>query len=105
MAHRQFMDYGERFNATTHLVGAVLALAGAVVLVVQAALGGDPQKLVGIAICGGTLVALYSVSGLYHSLRGRPQNITLRELDHRSIHQLIAGSCTPFCLVMTLTMR
>lgn len=36
------MYYGERFNAWTHLVGAVLALAGGVVLIVQAALVGDP---------------------------------------------------------------
>ena len=38
------MYYGEKFNATTHLVGAVLALAGSVVLIVLAVLGGDPWK-------------------------------------------------------------
>jgi hemolysin III len=92
------VDYGERFNATTHLVGAVVALAGAVVLVVLAALGGDPWRVIGVAIYGVTLVLLYSISGLYHSLRGRPKNI-LRELDHQSIYLLIAGSYTPFCLV------
>ena len=45
-----------------------------------------------------TLVSLYSISGLYHSLRGRPKDV-LRELDHQSIYLLIAGSYTPFCLV------
>ena len=92
------MDYGEKFNAVTHLVGAGLALPGVIVLVVLAALQGDPWKVVGVAIYGVTLVSLYSVSGLYHSLRGRPKNI-LRELDHHSIYLLIAGSYTPFCLV------
>jgi hemolysin III len=92
------MYYGEKFNAVTHLVGAVLALAGAIVLVVLAALGGDPWKVVGVAIYGMTLVLLYSFSVLYHSLRGRAKNI-LRELDHQSIYLLIAGSYTPFCLV------
>ena len=82
----------------THVVGAVLALAGAIVLVVLAALGGDPWKVVGVAIYGVTLVSLYSISGLYHSLRGRPKDV-LRELDHQSIYLLIAGSYTPFCLV------
>ena len=92
------MYYGERFNAVTHLVGAVFALAGASILVVLAAVGGDPWKVVSVAVYGLALVSLYSVSGLYHSLRGHPKNI-LRELDHQSIYLLIAGSYTPFCLV------
>jgi hemolysin III len=92
------MYYGEKFNALTHVVGAVLALAGTVVLVVLAALSGDPWKVVGVTIYGVTLVSLYSISGLYHSVRGRPKNV-LRALDHQSIYLLIAGSYTPFCLV------
>jgi len=92
------MYYGEKFNAVTHLVAAVLALVGAIVLVVLAAVGGDPWKVVGVAIYGVTLLLLYSFSTLYHSLRGRAKNV-LRELDHQSIYLLIAGSYTPFCLV------
>jgi hemolysin III len=95
---RDHMYYGEKFNAVTHLVGAVLALAGAIVLVVLAAMSGDPWKVVGVAIYGVTLVVLYSFSALYHSLQGRAKNV-LRELDHQSIYLLIAGSYTPFCLV------
>jgi len=92
------MYYGERFNSLTHLVGAALALAGAIVLVVLAAVSGDPWKVIGVSIYGVALVLLYSFSTLYHSLRGRAKNI-LRELDHQSIYLLIAGSYTPFCLV------
>jgi len=92
------MYYGEKFNALTHLVGAVLALAGTVVLIVLAVLDGDPWKVVSVSIYGVTLALLYSFSALYHSLRGRPKNI-LRKLDHHSIYLLIAGSYTPFCLV------
>ena len=92
------MYYGEKFNALTHLVGAGLALAGTVVLVVLAAMGGDPWKVVSVSIYGLTLVLLYSFSALYHSLRGRAKNV-LRELDHQGIYLLIAGSYTPFCLV------
>ena len=90
--------YGEKFNALTHIAGAVLALAGAIVLVVLATMGGDPWKVVSVAIYGVTLVSLYSISGLYHSLRGRLKSV-LRELDHQSVYWLIAGSYTPFCLV------
>ena len=92
------MYYGEKFNALTHLVGAILAIAGVVVLIVLAALDGDPWKVVSVSIYGVTLVLLYSFSVLYHSLRGRAK-IILRKLDHHSIYWLIAGSYTPFCLV------
>ena len=77
------MYYGEKFNAVTHLVAAVLALVGAIVLVVLAAVGGDPWKVVGVAIYGVTLLLLYSFSTLYHSLRGRAKNV-LRPGGHPS---------------------
>lgn len=92
------MYRGERFNAITHLVGLLLAFVGAVVLIVLAALDGDPWKVVSVSIYGTTLVLLYGFSTSYHSFGGRAKNI-LRELDHHGIYLLIAGSYTPFCLV------
>jgi hemolysin III len=92
------MYHGEKFNAWTHLLGALLALSGAIVLMVLAAASGDPWRVVSVSIYGACLVLLYSVSTLYHSLRGRAK-IILRKLDHLSIYLLIAGSYTPFCLV------
>ncbi|MES2297168.1 MAG: hemolysin III family protein [Pseudomonadota bacterium] len=92
------MYHGEKLNAWTHLVGALLALAGTSVIIVLAALGGDPWKVVSVSIYGATLVLLYSASTLYHSLRG-PAKALLQKFDHHSIYLLIAGSYTPFCLV------
>lgn len=94
----QRMYYGERFNSLTHLVGAGLALVGATWLVVQAALAGDPWKIVSFSIYGAMLVALYVASTLYHSVRGRAKAV-LQKFDHCSIYLLIAGSYTPFALV------
>ncbi|HEX8541001.1 MAG TPA: hemolysin III family protein [Pseudomonas sp.] len=92
------MYYGEKFNAWSHLVGAVLALVGAVWLLVYASLYGDVWKVVSMAIYGVTLVTLYSASTVYHSVRGRAKQI-MQKVDHFSIYLLIAGSYTPFCLV------
>ncbi|WP_213878462.1 hemolysin III family protein [Pseudomonas sp. dw_358] len=92
------MYHGERLNAWTHLVGAAAAFVGAVWLLVLASLQGDPWKIVGVAIYGLTLVMLYSVSTVYHSVRGRKKSI-MQKVDHLSIYLLIAGSYTPFCLV------
>jgi hemolysin III len=88
----------EKFNAGTHLAGAVLALPAAIVLVVLAALGGDPWRVVSTSIYGLTLVLLYALSTLYHGQHGHAK-IVLRKLDHQGIYLLIAGSYTPFCLV------
>ena len=92
------MYHGERFNSISHLVGAGLALAGAIVLVTLAARLGDPWKIVSFSIYGAMLVALYVFSTIYHSVRGRAKNI-LRKLDHCAIYLLIAGTYTPFALV------
>lgn len=92
------MYHGERFNAWTHLVGAIMSVTGAVALVIMSASMGDPWKIVSTSIFGATLILLYSASTLYHSLRGRAKRI-LQKLDHLSIYLLIAGTYTPFCLV------
>ncbi|WP_409277383.1 PAQR family membrane homeostasis protein TrhA [Pseudomonas defluvii] len=92
------MYHGERFNAWTHLVGALLAAVGATWLIGIAVLQGDPWKIVSLTIYGFTLLLLYSISTLYHSVRGKAKTV-MRKLDHLSIYLLIAGSYTPFCLV------
>ena len=92
------MYYGEKFNAWTHLVGAVLATIGAVWLLVIASLAGDVWKIVSVAVYGVALVVLYSASTVYHSVRGRAK-VIMQKVDHFSIYFLIAGSYTPFCLV------
>ena len=92
------MYYGERFNSISHLVGAVLALAGSALLIVIAARVGDPWKIVSFSIYGAMLMTLYLCSTLYHSASGRAKAV-LRKLDHCAIYLLIAGSYTPFALV------
>jgi hemolysin III len=93
------MIKSERFNSISHLIGAVLALAGAVVLVVVASRGGDTRRIVSFSIYGATLFLLYLISTLYHGLpTGRAKHV-FRVLDHQAIYLLIAGSYTPFTLV------
>ena len=93
------MYYGERFNSISHLVGAALAIAGAVLLIVLASRVGDPWKIVSFSIYGAMLIMLYVFSTLYHSVRGARAKTVLRKFDHCSIYLLIAGTYTPFALV------
>jgi hemolysin III len=90
---------GERFNSISHLVGAALALAGAVVLVVVASRNGDINRIVSFSIYGATLFLLYLISTLYHGLSSGRAKRVFRILDHQAIYLLIAGSYTPFTLI------
>ncbi len=92
------MTKEEIFNTVTHIVGAALALAGLVVLVVSASLRGDAWRIVSFSIYGVTLLLLYSSSALYHGASGHAKKF-LRVVDHQAIYLLIAGTYTPFTLV------
>lgn len=92
------MYKGERFNSISHLIGAVPALAGTVILIAFAANSGDNYKIVSFSVYGVTLFLLYLISTLYHSLRGKAKQI-FKMLDHQAIYLLIAGTYTPFMLI------
>ncbi len=90
------MYHGERLNSITHLFGAVLSIAGLVVLLSSGP--HDAWQITSFAIYGSTLILLYLVSTLYHSFSGRVKHV-FRKFDHLAIYLLIAGSYTPFSLV------
>ena len=89
----------ELVNAISHGLGALLGVAGLVVLVVLAALHGDAWQVVASSIYGSTLVLLYLSSTLYHAFRGQRVKRVFQAFDHAGIFLLIAGTYTPFTLV------
>ena len=89
----------EIVNGVTHGIGALLSIAGLVVLVVLAALYGTVWHVVSFAIYGSSLIVLYLASTLYHSIQIPRLRPFLRILDHSAIFVLIAGTYTPFLLV------
>jgi len=93
------MYYGERLNSISHLVGAVLALVGFGALLTVALQRGDLATVAAFCIYGATLVLLYTMSTLYHSLRPPSVKRFFKVLDHISIYLLIAGTYTPFMWV------
>ncbi len=78
-------------NAITHGVGAAVALAGAVVLIVRASRG-DAWLIVSCSIYAATLVLVYVCSTLYHSLVRTRARLVFHVLDHSAIYLLIAGT-------------
>ncbi|MAH67522.1 MAG: hemolysin III [Phycisphaerae bacterium] len=88
----------ENWNAITHGVGCLAALAAMPVLLVLAAERGDTAALVGCLIFGFSMVLALAASTMYHADRDPDRKRRLRVLDHASIYVLIAGSYTPICL-------
>jgi hemolysin III len=86
-------------NAVTHGIGAALAVAGLVVLLVLAGLYGGALEIVSLAIYGATLVLTYVASTLLHAARSPRFKHACNLLDHASIYLLIAGTYTPFLLL------
>jgi len=81
-----------------HEVAAAGALSAWVLLVAAAPSG--PGRLAA-AVYGATLFALFATSALYHRPNWSPRaRMVMRRLDHSAIFLLIAGSYTPFCLVL-----
>lgn len=100
MEHTRRITYiNETANAVTHGLGALLAVAALVLLVVFANAYGSIWHLVSFSIYGSTLVILYMSSTLYHSIQNPRVKSILRVIDHSAIYVLIAGTYTPFTLV------
>jgi hemolysin III len=81
-----------------HLVTAPLAAAAGIVLV---ALSPNATTRVGSAVFAGTAMVLFTVSAIYHRGRWSPRIWAfLRRFDHANIFLLIAGTYTPFSLLL-----
>lgn len=87
-------------NAVTHGIGALLSLSALAVLVVFAALNGDARHVVSFTIFGVTMLLLYVSSTLVHSFPEGKVKDLFEIFDHASIYLFIAGTYTPFTLVV-----
>jgi hemolysin III len=90
----------EKWNVISHAIGLVLSIVGLVLLVVYSSLYGSVWHIVSFSIFGASLIVLYSASTLYHYVQSPKLRHRLNIVDHASIYLLIAGTYTPFTLVV-----
>lgn len=85
-------------RGTLHLVAAILAPFGLVLLLLIA---DSPRGYVGAGVFAASLIAVYVTSASYHLVPwpSRARGV-MKRLDHSMIFALIAGTYTPFCLVL-----
>ncbi len=90
----------ELINSISHGIGVLLSIAALVLCVISSCLHHSIVGIVASSIYGSSLIILYLMSCLYHSLKPNKAKKVFRIFDHCSIFLLIAGSYTPFLLLV-----
>ncbi|MCK5793854.1 MAG: hemolysin III family protein [Anaerolineales bacterium] len=90
-------------NSITHGIGVGLSIAGLVILIIRAVKGGTGWHLAGFLVFGISLLLLYLASTIYHSFANKPWKGIFQRLDHAMIYFLIAGTYTPYLLIVSRT--
>ncbi|MFA7067516.1 MAG: hemolysin III family protein [Acidaminococcaceae bacterium] len=90
----------EKINAITHGIGAFIAVIGLYLLVSLAWRYGTLWHVVSFSIYGVSLVLMYLTSTLYHSFKNERLRRLFKIFDHSAIYLLIAGTYTPFALII-----
>jgi len=82
-----------------HGVAAILSVVGATLITVLTS--GDMGRRVSLLVFGLSLVGLYTVSALYHSIPWREVwKRRWQRIDHTMIHVLVAGTFTPIAYIV-----
>ena len=103
--HRFFPHAADPVSCGTHTIGALAAFAGGVFFLIRAVHTGAPALALACAMCFSlSMLALYTASAVYHYYPGTADSSgvkrRLRKMDHSMIYVLIAGSYTPFSVVL-----
>ncbi len=87
-----------RLRGLSHQIAFVAALPLAVALVLEA---NTTRGRVSAAVFGASVAAMFGASALYHRVTWSPRlRPWMRRLDHAGIYALIAGTYTPFGLLV-----
>ena len=85
----------ETMNMVTHIIGTILGMIVLVLCVIRSAESGSIASVAASVIYGVSMIALYTMSSVYHGMRPCFGKKVMQVLDHCTIYFLIAGSYTP----------
>ena len=97
LSDRQLPSYTqgeELMNMITHIVGGAIGIAVLTLCVIRAALHGNVYGIVTSAIYGTTMIAMFTISSVYHGLKPNLGKKVMQVIDHCTIYFLIAGTYT-----------
>jgi len=87
-------------NSISHMVGGGLSVLALVLCLVRAGFAHRWDYAVLSIIYGLTMIAMYSCSSVYHALRPNRGKKAMRMVDHAMIYPMIAGTVTPFAVLV-----
>ncbi len=90
----------EKINSLTHGLGAFLSIIGVFFLLIAAILSHNFWQILSSGIYGASLILLYLASTFYHGATDSKLKGILEKVDHSCIFLLIAGTYTPFALMV-----
>ena len=94
----------EIYNTRISSLGATLALFGTLHLLWRSYAIGSSLHAFSFFIYGLGVLSVFVTSALHHGVDGSPRtNYVLRQLDYFAIFVMIAGTFTPFCLLLVKT--
>jgi len=85
-------------NMTTHIVGGGLGVVILLLCVIVSTVNRNAWDIVGSVIYGFSMIAVYTVSSVYHGLKPCLAKKVMQVIDHCTIYLLIAGTYTPILL-------
>ena len=97
LADRLLPDYSrgeEIMNMVTHIVGGAIGIVALTLCVMFAGLRGNVFGIVTSAIYGTTMIAMFTISSVYHGLQPNLGKKVMQVIDHCTIYFLIAGTYT-----------
>ncbi len=90
----------ELLNIISHGLGLILSLIAFPYIVFKALYYPDVLQTISLIIYGFSLIVLYTASTFYHATEQPLLRRQLNIIDHAAIYVLIAGSYSPFCIVV-----
>jgi hemolysin III len=94
------LEHEEKLNTLTHGLGAALSIIGVFFLMAPAIINHNFWQILTSGIYGASLILLYLASTIYHGATNTELKKFLKKVDHSCIFLLIAGSYTPFALLV-----
>jgi len=88
-----------------HRIGLAAGSAATLVLIAVLAAGHDPARLVVGVVYASGLMTMLSLSAAYSLTPASPRKDLLQRFDHAAIFVMIAGTYTPFLVMMTAGAR
>lgn len=99
----KYTEREERLNVISHFAGVIVGIVGLIAMLTLAIIRTTRDKanfvdIISAGIFGASLVALYTMSTIYHNEKCPEKRVFRQKFDHLSINILIAGSSTAYMI-------